>query len=121
MIEMAVGERSERRRYSKLIDTVIERIPIIQKGNLIIDPQCYTVMLEGTAVKLYPKEFDVLLLLAVHAGWVLTSEQIYQAVWKEEMFDCEHVIYNTICQIRKKLNRPDMIQTVREHGYKFVG
>lgn len=87
----------------------------------MIDLQCYTVTLAGQDIKLYPKEFDVLYLLVSHPGWVLTPEQIFQAVWEEEIFDCEYVIYNTICQIRKKLNRPDIIQTVRDHGYKFVG
>lgn len=99
----------------------LKRIPIIKSGDLIIDPQCYTVTLVGKEIILYPKEFDVLYLLASYPGWVLTSGQIFQAVWKEDMLDCEHIIYNTICQIRKKLNRPDLIQTIREHGYKFVG
>lgn len=40
----------------------IERQPIIQRGNLIIDPQCYTVTLAGDKIDLYPKEFDVLCL-----------------------------------------------------------
>ncbi|MCM1561434.1 MAG: winged helix-turn-helix domain-containing protein [Butyrivibrio sp.] len=99
----------------------LERIPAIKRGNLIVDPQCCTVTLEGRTIYLYPKEFDVLYLLVSHAGWVLTPEQIYQSVWQEETLECEYIIYNTICQIRKKLGYSDMIQTVRDHGYKFVG
>lgn len=34
---------------------------------------------------------------------------------------CESVVYNVICQIRKKLKNPDMTQTVIRRGYKFVG
>lgn len=62
----------------------IERQPVIQRGNLTIDPQCYTVTLAGEEIDLYPKEFDVLHLLMQYPGWVLSSEQIYKAVWQED-------------------------------------
>ena len=37
------------------------------------------------------------------------------------MTGCEHVVYNVICQLRKKLKNPYLIQTVVGRGYKFVG
>lgn len=99
----------------------IERQPIIQRGNLIIDPQCYTVTLAGDKIDLYPKEFDVLCLLAQYPDWVLSHGQIYGVIWQEDTFGCEKVVYNVICQLRKKLKNPHMIQTVIGRGYKFVG
>ena len=42
--------------------------PVIQQGNLTIDPQCCTVLLESENIDLFPKEFDVLLLLAQFPG-----------------------------------------------------
>lgn len=99
----------------------IERQPVIQRGNLTIDPQCCTVTLAGEEIDLYPKEFDVLCLLTQYSGWVLSSEQIYEAVWKGDVTGCEHVVYNVICQLRRKLKNPDLIQTVIGRGYKFVG
>ncbi len=102
------------------INLELERAPVIKRGDLTIDPQCCTVMLAERTVDLYPKEYDVLLLLAYHVGWVLTPGQIYRAVWQQEEFCCEHIIYNIICQIRKKLKCPHMIQTVKNHGYRFV-
>lgn len=104
-----------------LLQMNIKRQPIIQRGNLIIDPQCCTVTLAGAEVNLYPKEFDVLCLLTQYPGWVLSAEQIYKAVWQEDGVGCESVIYNTICQLRRKLKKLDIIQTVVGHGYKFVG
>ena len=94
----------------------IERQPVIQRGNLTIDPQCYTITLAGEEIDLYPKEFDVLHLLMQYPGWVLSPEQIYGALWKESEIGCERVVYNVICQLRN----PDMIQTVIGRGYKFV-
>ena len=99
----------------------IKRQPVIQRGCLIIDPQRYTVILSDEQITLYPKEFDVLYLLAQYPGWVLSSEQIYDAIWQGDMTGCEHVVYNVICQLRKKLKNPDLIQTVVGKGYKFVG
>ena len=99
----------------------IERQPVIQQGNLTIDQQCCMVTLAGEEISLYPKEFDVLCLLTQYPGWVLSPEQIYDAIWKESVSGCEHVVYNVICQLRKKLKNPDMIRTMIGKGYKFVG
>ena len=98
----------------------IKRQPVIERGCLTIDLQCCTVILSGEQITLYPKEFDVLYLLAQYPGWVLSPEQIYGAVWKECVAGCEHVVYNVICQLRKKLKNPDLIQTVVGRGYRFV-
>lgn len=97
----------------------IVRQPVIQRGNLIIDPQCYTVTLAGDKIDLYQKEFDVLCLLAQYPDWVLSHGQIYGAIWQEDTLGCESIIYNTICQIRKKTKRPEIIRTVVGRGYKF--
>ena len=59
----------------------IKRLPIIQYHDLVIDPQCHTVALSGEEVILFPKEFNVLLLLAHYPGWVLTPTQIYTSIW----------------------------------------
>ena len=99
----------------------IERQPVIQCGSLTIDQQCCMVKLAGEEIALYPKEFDVLCLLTKYPGWVLAPAQIYMAVWQEDAVSCEHVVYNVICQLRRKLKNPDMIQTVIGRGYKFVG
>ena len=99
----------------------IERQPVIQRGYLTIDPQCCMVTLAGEKIRLNPKELDVLCLLTQYPGWVLSPEQIYGAVWKESVTGCERVVYNVICQLRRKLKNPDMIQTVIGRGYKFVG
>ena len=98
----------------------IKRQPVIQRRYLPLTLQCCTVILSGEQITLYPKEFDVLYLLAQYPGWVLSPEQIYGAVWKECVAGCEHVVYNVICQLRKKLKNPDLIQTVVGRGYRFV-
>ena len=104
-----------------LLQTYIKRQPVIQRGNLSIDPQCCTVLLEAENISLYPKEFDVLILLAQYLGWVLSPEQIYETAWKDSISGCEHVVYNVICQLRRKLKNPDLIQTMFGEGIGLWG
>ena len=59
-------------------------------------------------------------LLAQYPNWVLSPQQIYEHVWKEDPVDCDHIVRNTICRLRRKLAHPELIQTVVGYGYKFV-
>jgi len=99
----------------------IEYYAIIRSNRIAIDPRRFLVLIDEEEYELYPKEFDVLYYLAMHPDWVLSADQIYQAVWHDSIYGCEHVIYNTISQIRKKLNMPDVIKTVRNRGYRYAG
>ena len=68
-------------------------------------------------------EFDTLVYLARHPGWVCSKEQIYEAVWTEEVVDYENSVMWCISQLRKKLEqdlgRLQYIHTVKGMGYKF--
>lgn len=99
----------------------VDEYSIIRGKHITIDPYKFIVIVGEREIILYAKEFDVLYYLASHPGWVLSAEQIYQAVWHEDLCSCEHVIYNTISQIRKKLGIPGIIKTVKGRGYKYVG
>ena len=68
-------------------------------------------------------EFDILVYLARHPGWIRSKEQIYEAVWTEEVENYENAVMWCISQLRKKLEPdPDRLQyihTVKGVGYKF--
>lgn len=68
-------------------------------------------------------EFDTLVYMARHPGWIRSKEQIYEAVWTEEVMDYENAVMWCISQLRKKLEPdPDRLQyihTVKGVGYKF--
>ena len=77
----------------------------------------------GEEITLNRHEFDTLVYLARHPGWVRSKEQIYEAVWTEEVVDYENSVMWCISQLRKKLE-PDLdrlqyIHTVKGMGYKF--
>ena len=77
----------------------------------------------GKEILLNRHEFDILVYLASHPGWVRSKEQIYEAVWTEEVVDYENAVMWCIRQLRKKmepgLDRPQYIHTVKGMGYKF--
>ena len=68
-------------------------------------------------------EFDILVYLARHPGWIRSKEQIYEAVWTEEVENYENAVMWCISRLRKKLEPdPDRLQyvhTVKGVGYKF--
>ena len=77
----------------------------------------------GKEILLNRHEFDTLVYLARHPGWVRSKEQIYEAVWTEEVADYENAVMWCISRLRKKLETdPDRLQyihTVKGMGYKF--
>ena len=65
----------------------------------------------GKEIPLNRHEFDTLVYLARHPGWVRSKEQIYEAVWTEEVMDYENAVMWCISQLRKKLEPdPDRLQ-----------
>ena len=77
----------------------------------------------GKEIPLNRHEFDTLVYLARHPVCVRSKEQIYEAVWTEEVADYENAVMWCISQLRKKLEPdPDRLQyihTVKGVGYKF--
>mgnify|MGYP000892260702 CR=1 FL=1 len=112
------------RRTSSIKDTASEPEGTIIQGNLSIDAAGHQVLLGGEPIYLSPKEFDLLYLLVLNAGKVLSTEDILNRVWGAEFEGQPQVVYVHIRWLREKLgdthNNAPMIQTVRGIGYKFI-
>lgn len=95
----------------------------IERGDLQILLPEKKVYRNGKEILLNRHEFDTLVYLARHPGWVRSKEQIYEAVWTEEVKNYENAVMWCISQLRKKLgNKPNStpyIETVWGVGYKF--
>jgi DNA-binding winged helix-turn-helix (wHTH) protein/tetratricopeptide (TPR) repeat protein len=79
----------------------------------------------GTAIKLPPQPFRLLVLLASHSGQIVTREEIQQQLWGEETYvDFEHGVNKCIKQIRTVLgdnpDHPSYIETLPRLGYRFL-
>ena len=95
--------------------------PVFRNGDLMVDLVRRIVTVGGHDVKLSPKEYDILRLLVLHAGKVLTHRTIMQEVWGAGG-DVQYLrIY--IRQLRQKLEqdpeRPRHILTETGVGYRL--
>jgi two-component system KDP operon response regulator KdpE len=89
--------------------------PVVTAGDLVIDLGLRTVTVAGEAVKLSPKEYDLLAELAINHGRVLSHKQLLAAVWGSERADIQYLrVY--IGQLRQKLGG-DRIQSEPGVGY----
>jgi DNA-binding winged helix-turn-helix (wHTH) protein len=69
-------------------------------------------------IRVSPKEFDTLQVLAANSGHVVTKEEIMQAVWRD-IFIGDTSLTRNISVLRKVLG-PGVIETVPKRGYLFV-
>ncbi len=97
--------------------------PLIEADGLRIDAECRSVSVDGQAVELTAKEFDLLLQFARNPGRVYTRAQLLDLVWGYSHSSYEHTVNSHINRLRGKIesdpNSPRFIQTVWGVGYKF--
>lgn len=72
-------------------------------------------------VPLTAKEFDILAVLAQHAGHLVRREHIEKAVWGLSDRNTSRSLSVYMTTLRAKINRPTLIETVRGVGYRFAG
>jgi len=95
----------------------------IEAGDFVVDPAAHTVLVEGRAVHLTPKEFDLLLLFARNAGKVLTHRTLLTTVWGAQSAQQPEYLRVFVWQLRKKLSvdgKKEYIQTEPWVGYRFL-
>jgi DNA-binding response OmpR family regulator len=88
-------------------------------GPLRIDRRARRVWLDGSEVDLTPKEFDLLALLTEEPGIARTREEIIARVWDENWWGPTKTLDVHIASLRRKLENPDWIVTLRGVGYRF--
>lgn len=96
----------------------------LEFGNLVIDNSAREVILEGASVEMTSAEYDLLWLLASHAGTVLSRETIFERLRGIQYDGQDRSIDVRISRIRPKVgddpDNPKRIKTVRSKGYLFV-
>ncbi len=94
----------------------------IEAGPLRIDVGGRRVTLDGAAVHLTTKEFELLALLAAEPGRIFTRAQLLAAVWGYDWDGGDRTIDVHISWLRRKLRATDghdFVRTVRGVGYAF--
>lgn len=122
-LELIARIKSQLRRYIKMnrLDMLNENE--IEIGDMRINTATHEVVVNNEKVKLTPREFSVLELLARNQGMVMSAEQIYERVWKEEAIQSENTVMVHIRKIRERIEtnprNPQYIKTVWGVGYKI--
>lgn len=97
--------------------------PVIA-GDLTLDPLAHTATLAGQPLDLTRREFDLLHTLMLHAGQVLSTQDLLSNVWGAEYIGEPQVVYVHIRWLREKLEnipeKPERIVTVHGVGYKLI-
>jgi two-component system KDP operon response regulator KdpE len=97
----------------------------IRVGDLIIDFTARSVIRDGTAVHLTPKELDLLRYLIAHAHEAVPHRELLQAVWGPDYGNQVDYLRAFIKSLRKKVEsnpeHPELITTEPWVGYRFNG
>ena len=125
-IEVQARVKSQLRRYTQLNpqsgagNQVKNEISI--KG-LTINKDNHKVTVYGEEIKLTPIEFDILYLLASNPGRVFSTDEIFEKVWNEKVYEANNTVMVHIRRLRGKMKEDTrqnkIITTVWGVGYKI--
>ncbi len=86
----------------------------VRVGSLTLDVGRHLVSVDGVAVHLTPREYEVLKVLVTHAGRLVTHGRLLRAVWGTAYSDEAHYVHVYVSQIRRKLEAADSSGAVRD-------
>ncbi len=92
---------------------------VISIGELELDSNSHEARIAGNLMDLTPKEFDLLRLLLLNTGRVLTRDMLLEKIWGYEYAGDTRTVDVHIRRLRTKVGK-DYIKTVRGVGYKFA-
>ena len=122
-VEVLARVKSQLRRYLQLGGGAVKPKQL-RIGGVELDDTAKTVTVDGEAVNLTPKEYDILRLLMQHPGQVFSPKEIYRAVWDELPLNADNAIAVHIRHIREKIEidpaDPRYLVVVWGKGYKMM-
>ena len=96
---------------------------VFSAGDLVVDTLAHRVTMRGAAVRLTPKEYALLHLLARHAGRVLTHQHILKSVWGPAHVEDGQYLRVFVRRVRQKIEpdpaRPRILLTEPGIGYRL--
>jgi two-component system KDP operon response regulator KdpE len=120
MAELLARARAAVRRHRR----GAEGQPKVTMGPLVIDLATRTVSINRARVKLSPKEYRLLQVLAQHAGNVVTHQHLLKEVWGLKHMDDTHYLRIFVRKLRRKIEqdptRPRVLVTELGVGYRLA-
>jgi two-component system, OmpR family, KDP operon response regulator KdpE len=103
----------------------VENEEVLRSGKLVLDITSHRVTVEDKEINVSPTEYDILKLLLLNTGKVLTHKQILQEIWDktEDYEGVLHLLRVTISNLRSKIepnpDRPTYLRTEPGIGYRL--
>lgn len=94
---------------------------VVRVDDVEIDLRARTVVVGDSEVVLTAKEFDILAVLAGHAGRAVSRQQLMDEVWGDAYLAVSRSLDVHLTQLRGKLRRPALVRTIRGFGYRLGG
>ena len=123
-LELTARVKSQLRRYTEFNPDGVQKkdaSEIISIRGVVINRTTHVVTVDGEEIKLTPLEFDILWYLCEHKGNVVSSEELFEAVWKEKYIASNNTVMTHIARLREKLHeparKPKYVKTVWGVGY----
>jgi len=124
-LELTARVKSQLRRYTQLNPNSTNEFAgsEINIRNMTINRDNHKVVIEGEDVRLTPIEFEILYLLASHPGKVFSTDEIFEKVWNEKVYEANNTVMVHIRRLRGKMKEDQrenkIITTVWGVGYKI--
>ncbi len=124
-LELTARVKSQLRRYTQLNPNSTNEFAgsEINIRNMTINRDNHKVVIEGEDVRLTPIEFEILYLLASHPGKVFSTDEIFEKVCNEKVYEANNTVMVHIRRLRGKMKEDQrenkIITTVWGVGYKI--
>ena len=123
-LEMVARVKAQLRRYTRYNSAgPIQEPNEYDFGGLIINKDTHKCSLYGKALVLTPIEFSILWYLCENKGRVVSSEELFEAVWGERYLDNNNTVMAHIGRLREKMKEPPrnpkFVKTVWGVGYQI--
>ena len=122
-LELIARIKAQIRRFTKYNTGGRMQEDIIDFGGMFLNRGTHECIYNEKELTLTPIEFDILWLLCENRGQVISSERLFEQVWKEKYYkNSNNTVMVHICHLREKLSGPtgksDFIKTVWGVGYR---
>jgi len=98
--------------------------PVLRIGELVVDLEKHSVTVAGVPVHLTPHEFELLRVLAVNEGKLMTHRTLLREVWGPGYGNESNLLHVNVSQLRRKIEpdraRPRYLLTEPGAGYRLV-
>ena len=121
-LEVVARVKTQLRRYTRYnVGKEAPQQNELDIRGLQISKDTHKCLLNGKEVALTPIEFEILWYLCGRRGTIVSSEELFEAVWGEKYLDNNNTVMTHIARLREKMNeparRPKYIKTIWGVGY----